>query len=88
MTTEPTAGPVFKIWAPPESVKNTKYALEVGQKILPFLESYFDLKYPLPKLDFLAIPDFPQSSMENWGLVSFRWVILITNSNKLKRKFI
>lgn len=66
------AGPVVKIWAPKDDLPQARYALEVTHELLPFLEDYFDIKYPLPKLDMLAIPNFGKGAMENWGLISFR----------------
>ena len=32
--------------------------LEVAQKILPFYKEYFQVTYPLPKIDRIAITDF------------------------------
>lgn len=66
------AGPLIKIWAPKDDLAQAHYALEVTHELLPFLEDYFDIKYPLPKLDMLAIPNFGKGAMENWGLISFR----------------
>ena len=29
---------------------------------------FFDLEYPLPKMDMAGIPDFGPGAMENWGM--------------------
>jgi aminopeptidase N len=34
------------------------FGLDVAVKSLPLLEDYFGQKYPLPKLDLVAIADF------------------------------
>jgi len=44
-----------------------KFSLELGKKLLASYEKYFGIKYPLPKLDLIAIPDFAAGAMENWG---------------------
>ena len=46
-------------------------------KILPFYENYFGIKYALPKLDLIAVPDFSVGAMENWGAIVFRETALL-----------
>lgn len=54
-----------------------KFALDLGKKLLCAYEKYFGIKYPLPKLDLVAIPDFAAGAMENWGAITFRETILL-----------
>ena len=44
-----------------------KLALDLTKKFLRYYENYFGIKYPLPKLDMIAVPDFAAGAMENWG---------------------
>ncbi|XP_033635601.1 uncharacterized protein LOC117296680 [Asterias rubens] len=64
----------FGVWAPEELINQTDYALEKGAAILDFLDDYFgmEVKYPMAKLDMVALPRFPALAMEHWGLVSYR----------------
>ncbi len=66
-----------------------KYALGLGKKLLTSYEKYFGIKYPLPKLDLIAIPDFAAGAMENWGAITFRETILLydpkTSSTRTKQ---
>lgn len=57
-----------------------RFSLEVGKKLLKAYEEYFGIKYPLPKLDMIAIPDFAAGAMENWGAITFRETILLYDS--------
>lgn len=59
---------IFKTWARGDILDQAEYANFVGPNVLKFYEEYFDIKYPLPKLDMVAIPDFSAGAMENWGL--------------------
>ncbi|XP_023293113.2 aminopeptidase N [Lucilia cuprina] len=62
----------FSVWARHDAIQSASYALSVGPKILKFLEEFFDLKFPLPKMDMIALPDFQAGAMENWGLITYR----------------
>ncbi|XP_038058558.1 uncharacterized protein LOC119729837 [Patiria miniata] len=70
-------GILFRVWSRPDAVENTKYALDVGTKILTYFEDYFDFAYPLEKQDMVAVPDFSAGAMENWGLILYRETALL-----------
>lgn len=72
-------GTLVRVFATPGKKEQCKYALEAGIKILEWQEEYFNIPYPLPKLDMAAIPDFAFGAMENWGLVTFREEILLND---------
>ena len=57
-----------------------KLSLDFTKKFLGEYEKYFGIKYPLPKLDMIAIPDFAAGAMENWGAITFREAILLYDS--------
>ncbi|XP_019763293.1 aminopeptidase N [Dendroctonus ponderosae] len=81
-------GPVFKVWAPKDDLPKAQYALDTALEIMPFLEQYFGIKYPLPKLDLIAIPSFGMDAMENWGLIHFKKSTLLFDplSRSIKTK--
>jgi len=55
-------------------------ALDYAKKFIAFYENYFGIKYPLPKVDLIAIPDFAAGAMENWGAITFRETAMLGNS--------
>ncbi|XP_030647271.1 endoplasmic reticulum aminopeptidase 2 [Chanos chanos] len=65
------------VYAVPDKWNQTHYALEAAVRILEFYEKYFNIYYPLPKLDLIAIPDFQSGAMENWGLTTYRETSLL-----------
>jgi len=76
----------------PGKIHLAKEGLEFGRKCVHFFEEHFGTKYPLPKLDFIAVPDFAFGAMENWGAMTFRENLLlvypgITSRAALKRLF-
>ena len=62
----------FRVYATPNQKNRVRYSLEIGANITDFFEDYFDIKYPLPKQDMIAIPDFVSGAMEHWGLITYR----------------
>ena len=66
-----------------------QFSLDLGKKLLVAYEKYFGIKYPLPKLDLIAVPDFAAGAMENWGAITFRETILLydpkTSSTRTKQ---
>ncbi len=42
-------------------------------------ENYFGVKYVLPKVHLIAVPEFAAGAMENWGAITFREVLLMLN---------
>ncbi|MBE3047005.1 M1 family metallopeptidase, partial [Candidatus Bathyarchaeota archaeon] len=48
------------------------WALQHAPKIIDFFSKIFDIDYPLPKSDLLAVHEFTHGAMENWGLVTYR----------------
>ncbi|XP_030000253.1 endoplasmic reticulum aminopeptidase 1-like isoform X2 [Sphaeramia orbicularis] len=65
-------GVKISIYAVPDKIDQTTFALDAAVKLLDFYDDYFDIPYPLPKQDLAAIPDFQSGAMENWGLTTYR----------------
>lgn len=62
----------FSVWARSDAIQSAELALDFGPKLLQFFVDFFNVSYPLAKLDMIAIPDFSAGAMENWGLITFR----------------
>jgi aminopeptidase N len=65
------------VWAIKGDEQNGHYALESAMKILPYYDDYFGVKFPLPKLDHIAIPGGFGGAMENWGGITYNENIII-----------
>ncbi|KIH90371.1 aminopeptidase 2 [Sporothrix brasiliensis 5110] len=67
-----------RVYAPAgQNVENGRFSLDLAARTLAFYEKVFGIDFPLPKMDQIAIPDFAQGAMENWGLVTYRVVDLL-----------
>jgi aminopeptidase N len=66
------AGTQMHAYAPKGVEDQGKYALSAEENILPYYDQYFGVKFPLPKLDLIAIPgNYEAGAMENWGAITF-----------------
>uniref|UniRef100_A0A672FEL9 Aminopeptidase n=1 Tax=Salarias fasciatus TaxID=181472 RepID=A0A672FEL9_SALFA len=70
---------LIRIWAKRTAIADSQgdYALSVTGPILQFFERYYNTTYPLSKSDQIALPDFSNGAMENWGLVTYRETALL-----------
>jgi aminopeptidase N len=64
----------------PDKVELTRFAVESAQYVLHYYDNYFGIKYPMPKLDMVALPDFEAGAMENFGCITYRETDLLVNS--------
>ncbi|XP_061874080.1 leucyl-cystinyl aminopeptidase isoform X6 [Colius striatus] len=76
-----TNGSLVSVYATAQHLNQVGYALNTAVKLLEFYQNYFLIKYPLGKLDLIAIPDFQSGAMENWGLITFRETALLFDNN-------
>lgn len=75
ITSSTPVGTVTRIWS--SETEDVTFAEESAGKIVTFFESFFDLKFPLPKIDFVVVPNLRQSALHGWGLVFFRLVFAL-----------
>lgn len=68
-----------RVYVTPGKKKQAKFALEVAAKLMSFYHKYFGIAYPLPTMDLIAIPDFANGAMENWGAVTYRETALLVD---------
>lgn len=60
-----------RILANPQFMNDLDLPLQWSEDILDEYEKYLNIKYDLPKIDQVGIPDFAAGAMENWGLVTY-----------------
>jgi len=73
-------GVPIRACATPDKVELTKFALESAKYVLHYYDTYFGIKYPMPKLDMVALPDFEAGAMENFGCITYRETDLLVNA--------
>ena len=77
---EAADGTVVGVWTTRGKEAQGEFALDTSVKLLSFFNDYFGIRYPLSKLDHLAIPDFAAGAMENWGCVTYRETALLVDA--------
>ena len=91
-TARTKSGVEVNVWATPAQNENTlDFALNIATRSIDFYDEYFGVKYPLPKSDHVALPDFSSGAMENWGLITYRESCLLADPEltpEASRRFI
>ncbi len=72
-------GVPIRACATPDKVALTPYAVKAAEFVLHYYDTYFGIKYPMPKLDMVAIPDFEAGAMENFGCITYRETDFLVN---------
>lgn len=62
----------IRVCTVPGDQQDGRFALSAAEYVLHYYNNYFGIKYPLPKLDMIAIPDFEAGAMENFGAITYR----------------
>ncbi len=82
-------GVPIRVCSTPDKVQLTTFALKAAEHFLHYYDGYFGIRYPMPKLDLIGIPDFEAGAMENFGAITYRETGLLlddkdasTNSKK------
>ncbi|XP_065075493.1 aminopeptidase A-like isoform X2 [Ochlerotatus camptorhynchus] len=70
---------MLRVFATPFQVQNVRFARDTAELVIQHYIDYFNIEYPLPKLDMAAIPDFVSGAMETWGLVTYRETSILYN---------
>ena len=63
---------LVRVFTPYGQREQGRFSLEVAKKSLEYFNQYFGKRYPLPKLDLIALNRLSVGAMENWGLITCR----------------
>jgi len=64
-----------------------QYALDHAPQVIDYFSEIFDIDYPLPKSDLLAVHEFSHGAMENWGLVTYRTTAVLFDEKTSDTKY-
>ena len=73
-------GTPLKVYAVSGREKDGATALANAAVILGDYNDYFGYRFPLPKLDSIAVPGGFQGAMENWGAITYNDQALLLNN--------
>ncbi|WP_172201040.1 M1 family metallopeptidase [Niveibacterium sp. COAC-50] len=69
------------IWTTEGLSQQTGYAMAATWQVLDYYHQWFGIRYPLPKLDQLAVPG-KRGAMENWGLITYGESLLVMDPDR------
>ncbi|XP_034325214.2 endoplasmic reticulum aminopeptidase 1-like [Magallana gigas] len=74
-------------YAPTSQIETVDFSLDAGVTILDYFSTLFEVSYPQPNLDMIAVPDLKVEAMENWGLITYKrqYLVMPINSGFQKK---
>ncbi|KAL3437998.1 peptidase family M1-domain-containing protein [Aspergillus tetrazonus] len=67
--------------------EQARFALECAHRTVDYFSEIFEIEYPLPKADLLAVHEFAMGAMENWGLVTYRTTAVLFDEGKSDTRY-
>ncbi|PYI30864.1 hypothetical protein BP00DRAFT_345294 [Aspergillus indologenus CBS 114.80] len=67
--------------------EQARFALECAHRTVDYFSEIFEIEYPLPKADLLAVHEFAMGAMENWGLVTYRTTAVLFEEGKSDTRY-
>ncbi|MDQ6826932.1 MAG: M1 family metallopeptidase, partial [Candidatus Eremiobacteraeota bacterium] len=67
----------INVYATEGKRESERFALASEEQLIPYFERYYGIKYPLPKIDLVAVPGGFGGAMENWGGMVFQDNLLL-----------
>ena len=64
-------GIALSVYATRGKAEEAQYALSVMKDLMPYYDTYYGIKFPIKKLDTIAIPGGFLGAMENWGGITY-----------------
>ncbi|KAJ2949884.1 hypothetical protein O0L34_g11205 [Tuta absoluta] len=62
----------LRTFAQRDQMHKIDFALDIGKRATEYYVKYYEVPFPLPKLDMIAIPDYQSGATEHWGLITYR----------------
>jgi aminopeptidase N len=82
-----SGGTELRVWADRGREQDGAAALANAQQILADYNDYFGFRYPLPKLDSIAVPGGFGGAMENWGAITYNdQILLVTPRSTIENR--
>ncbi|XP_077983679.1 aminopeptidase N-like [Glandiceps talaboti] len=65
-------GVKFRLWSRQEVIDTVDFSMDFGIKTIEHFEELWNISFPMPKLDMVALSVFKFGAMENWGLILYQ----------------
>ena len=81
-------GVVVSVYTPPGKSHMGQYALHTASLALSAYDDFFQVPYPLPKLDMIAIPEFAMGAMEVCRITVLLLILIVQVHCRLSPFFV
>ncbi|KAJ8721560.1 hypothetical protein PYW07_002335 [Mythimna separata] len=72
----------LRSFAQKQELHKIDFAQDIGKRATEFYIRYYEVPFPLPKLDMIGIPDYVSGATEHWGLITYRETSFLVDEAK------
>ncbi|XP_028172981.1 glutamyl aminopeptidase-like isoform X2 [Ostrinia furnacalis] len=77
---------ILRSFAQKNQMHKIDFAQDIGRRATEFYVKYYEVPFPLPKLDMIAIPDYVSGATEHWGLITYRETSFLVDDSTASSK--
>ncbi|KAL0880742.1 hypothetical protein ABMA27_001954 [Loxostege sticticalis] len=77
---------ILRSFAQKNQMHKIDFAQDIGRRATQFYIKYYEVPFPLPKLDMIAIPDYVSGATEHWGLITYRETSFLVDESTASSK--
>lgn len=68
--------PSYTFYAPKKILQKSGFVLQMSRNVLEYLQNWLDVRYPIAKLDFVALPSLDREMISSLGLITLQTAFL------------
>ncbi|XP_024878936.1 aminopeptidase M1-like [Temnothorax curvispinosus] len=70
------------VWCRSSLTSQARFVLSIAERVTPLLEEYIGITKGVPKIDHVMVPNYPNGSMGDWGIIIYQESKVVYDDSK------